>query len=123
MRRLSRHVQNVALLDVPSYSKALHRRATSNEVIGTWTSLSQADNDYKTLLETLPANSPLLPSVRTASQKLGPRLEQQQKKETDEMLGKLREVGDNILGRFGFSTNNFQFTPNGQGGYSMNFVQ
>ncbi len=97
--------------------------------------------DYKTLLETLPANSPLLRSVRTASQKLGPRLEQQQKKETDEMLGKLREVGDNILGiyalsaihngaditcqlgRFGLSTNNFQFTPNGQGGYSMNFTQ
>ncbi len=33
----------IALLDVPTYSKALHRRATSSEVIGTWTSLSQAD--------------------------------------------------------------------------------
>ena len=33
---------------------------------------------------------------------------------------------DSILpgtGNFGLSTDNFQFVPNGQGGYSMNFVQ
>ncbi|KAF8323501.1 uncharacterized protein EI90DRAFT_3019857 [Cantharellus anzutake] len=126
--KMGNHPEAVAsctesLLDVPTYSKALHRRATSNEVIGTWTALSQADKDYKTLLETLPANSPLLPNVRIASRKLSPRLEQQQKKEMNEMLGKLKEVGNTMLGHFGLSTDNFQFTPNGQGGYSMNFVQ
>lgn len=57
------------------------------------------------------------------------------------MLGKLKGLGNSILGErdgswplfhtkfwtfvgnFGLSTDNFQFTPNGRGGYSMNFVR
>jgi hypothetical protein len=40
---------------------------------------------------------------------------------TDEMLGKLKDIGNSILGKFGLSLNNFQMTPNGQGGYSIQY--
>lgn len=45
----------------------------------------------------------------------------QKKKMTDEMLGKLKDMGNSILGKFGLSLNNFQMTPNGQGGYSIQY--
>ena len=70
---------------------------------------------------------------------LTPRLEAAQKQETGEMLEKLKGLGNSILGiistllggymligfsgNFGLSTDNFKFEPNGQGGYSMNFVR
>ena len=45
----------------------------------------------------------------------------QKKKMTSEMLGKLKDMGNTILGKFGLSLNNFQMTPNGQGGYSIQY--
>lgn len=33
----------VALLDDPQYVKALHRRAASNDALGTWSSLTSAE--------------------------------------------------------------------------------
>jgi len=112
-----------SLLDVPTYAKALQRRASSNEALGTWSSLSAAEQDYKTLLNTLPSNSPLRPSIRKSLDDLPPRIQRAQKAETDEMLDKLKGLGNSVLGRFGLSTDNFKFTPNEQGGYSMNFVR
>ena len=70
---------------------------------------------------------------------LEPRIEEAQKRETGEMVDKLKGIGNSILGerntpklegsdteeantgRFGLSTDNFKFEPNGQGGYSLNF--
>ena len=66
-----------------------------------------------------------------------------QEKETAEMMDKLKGLGNTILGtslpreinstiqdtviyflgKFGLSTDNFKFEPNGQGGYSMNFAR
>ena len=40
---------------------------------------------------------------------------------TDEMLGKLKEMGNSILGNFGISLDNFKMIPNGQGGYSIQY--
>lgn len=37
------------------------------------------------------------------------------------MLGKLKDLGDSILGKFGLSTNNFKFDQQEGGGYSMRF--
>ena len=70
---------------------------------------------------------------------LEPRIEEAQKRETGEMVDKLKGIGNSILGernspklevtlksnagRFGLSTDNFKFEPNGQGGYSLNFSQ
>ncbi|KAI0361240.1 TPR-like protein [Trametes cingulata] len=112
-----------ALKDDPHYVKALQRRASANEQIGSWSSLSSAQEDYKLLLELLPASSPDLVAVRRSLAALPPRIEAAQKRETAEMLDKLKGLGNSILGNFGLSTDNFQFVPNGQGGYSMNFVR
>ncbi|TFK89631.1 TPR-like protein [Polyporus arcularius HHB13444] len=112
-----------ALKDDPKYIKALQRRATANEQINSWSSLSSAQEDYKALLELLPSTSPDVVSIRRSLASLGPRVEAAQKRETSEMLDKLKGLGNSLLGNFGLSTDNFQFVPNGQGGYSMNFVQ
>ncbi|KAI0778528.1 TPR-like protein [Trametes elegans] len=112
-----------ALKDDPRYQKALQRRAAANEKINSWSSLSAAQEDYKQLLELLPPDSPDLVGIRRSLSALPPRIEAAQKRETAEMLDKLKGLGNNILGNFGLSTDNFQFVPNGQGGYSMNFVR
>ena len=72
-------------------------------------------------LPTTPAS--LIPSIRSKlvtleqlSKKLGER-------EKDEMVNKLKGIGDSVLGHFGLSTKNFQFTQQPSGGYSMNFVR
>jgi hypothetical protein len=49
------------------------------------------------------------------------RIRTQQEKEKDEMLSKLKDLGDGLLGRFGLSTNNFKFDKQEGGGYSMRF--
>lgn len=111
-----------SLLDDPHYIKALQRRAASNEHLGTWSSLTQAQEDYKSLLELLPPTSPQVAQTKRSLQLLEPRQQAAQKKEMAEMTGKLKNLGNSILGNFGLSTDNFKFEPNGQGGYSMNFV-
>ncbi|KAG2023272.1 phosphoprotein phosphatase [Coprinopsis cinerea AmutBmut pab1-1] len=116
------HACTQALKDNPTYEKALHRRATANETINTWSSLTAAQEDYKALQQ-LAKSSLQKSEIETKLKNLQPRLEAAQKKETAEMVDKLKGFGNSILGRFGLSTDNFKFEPNGQGGYSMNFVQ
>ncbi|KAG1866252.1 hypothetical protein C8R48DRAFT_772353 [Suillus tomentosus] len=112
-----------SLLDDPHYIKALQRRAASNEHLDTWSSLTQAQEDYKSLLELLPLTSPQVAQTKRCLQLLEPRQQAAQKKEMAEMTGKLKNLGNSILGNFGLSTDNFKFEPNGQGGYSMNFAR
>jgi len=45
----------------------------------------------------------------------------QQEKEKDEMLGKLKELGNGLLGKFGLSTDMFKFDQQDGGGYNMRF--
>ncbi|TRM61480.1 hypothetical protein BD626DRAFT_78567 [Schizophyllum amplum] len=147
-----------ALADDPSYVKALQRRASSNEAINTWSSLSSASEgqrsariilasiddahtpDYATLLTLVPKHTPLYGEIERAQRLLKPRVEAAQKEEMAEMMGKLKGLGNSLLGayclrtstilwlnrctgHFGLSTDNFKFEPNGQGGYSVNFSQ
>ncbi|KAJ7456708.1 hypothetical protein FB451DRAFT_1276916 [Mycena latifolia] len=126
--KLDDHKQTVeacsqALLDDPNYVKALQRRAASNEKINTWSSLTAAQEDYTTLLKILPSSTSEAKEIARNELLLKPRLEAAQKAETAEMLGKLKGLGNSILGNFGLSTDNFKFEPNGQGGYSMNFAR
>lgn len=125
--KLGEHKQAIeactqALLDDPDYVKALQRRATCNEILNTWSSLTAAQEDYTSLLRLSSVQSQTR-EIEGKLRSLKPRIEAAQKAETAEMLGKLKGLGNSILGNFGLSTDNFKFEPNGQGGYSMNFNQ
>lgn len=110
-----------ALQDDPHYVRALLRRAQCNEKIGSWSALSSAKEDYTALLTQLPSSSNQVAEVKRSLRLLEPRIEEAQKREVGEVVDKLKDLGNSVLGRFGLSTDNFKFEPNGQGGYSMNF--
>ena len=78
----------------------------------------EAYEDFKRL-KTL--DYKLWENYRNLEGELSYKAEIQKKKMTDEMLGKLKDMGNSILGKFGLSLNNFQMTPNGQGGYSIQY--
>ncbi|GAA5829868.1 hypothetical protein JCM11251_007914 [Rhodosporidiobolus azoricus] len=110
-----------ALEEKPNYTKALHRRALANESIGSWSSLSTALEDFDKIA-TLPDINPLLAKqIKEAQQRIPKKIEVQQQKEKDEVLGKLKDLGNTVLGKFGLSTDNFKFQEQPGGGYSMNF--
>ncbi|KAF8507071.1 TPR-like protein [Russula emetica] len=110
-----------ALQDDPSYVRALQRRAQCNEKIGSWSALSSAKEDYTKLVTLLPPSSNQAAEAKRSLRLLEPRIEEAQKREMGEMVDKLKGLGNSVLGRFGLSTDNFKFEPNGQGGYSLNF--
>jgi hypothetical protein len=77
--------------------------------------------DYTALTQILPKSSPLYQQAQRSLTSLPTRIRTQQEKEKDEMLSKLKDIGDGLLGRFGLSTNNFKFDKQEGGGYSMRF--
>lgn len=90
-----------------------------------WSHLSSALTDYTTLsaapyLSLLPASDrkTVFEMLRT----LPPRVEVAKKREVDEMMGKLKELGNGILKPFGLSTDMFKMTQDpSTGGWSMGF--
>ena len=58
---------------------------------------------------------------RHMEKELNYKAEIKKKQMTEEVMGKLKEVGNSFLGLFGLSTNNFQMQQNASGGYSINF--
>ena len=123
-----------AALDIdPHYIKALHRRALGNERIASWSSLTAAQEgelesgiadlitDYKLLVTLLPRSAPQATAIRQALNTLPQRIALQQEKEKDEMMGKLKELGNGILGKFGLSTDMFHFDEQPGGGYNLRF--
>lgn len=60
--------------------------------------LSLAMQDYSKLLTLLPGSSPLVKEIRQSLRLLEPQVEVAKKRETDEMLGKLKGLGNSILG-------------------------
>lgn len=99
------------------YFKAYARRATANEKLEHYES---ALEDYKMVLKFDPKNARALQAV----QRLPPLVEEQREKLKNEMMGKLKDLGNLCLRPFGLSTDNFQMVqdPN-SGSYSVNFVQ
>ncbi|CAE6378753.1 unnamed protein product [Rhizoctonia solani] len=87
-----------ALIDDPKYVKALQRRASSNEAIGSWSALASAESDYTTLLDLLPPSSK--GPVRLTLARLKPRVQEAKEKETAEMMGKLKDLGNSVLGEY-----------------------
>lgn len=90
-----------------------------------WSNLSTALLDYTTL--STPAYFSILPTsdrktVLDMLRTLPPRVEAAKKKEVDEMMGKLKELGNGILKPFGLSTDMFKMTQDpATGGWSMGF--
>ncbi|KAI5096713.1 alpha-1A adrenergic receptor, partial [Silurus meridionalis] len=101
----------------PDYVRAILRRA---ELYEQTEKLDEALEDYKTVLE----KDPGIPAAREACCRLPRQIEERNEKMKEEMLGKLKDLGNMILRPFGLSTSNFQVNQDDNtGSYSVNFVQ
>lgn len=76
--------------------------------------------DYNKVLELDPGNH----DSRAAQVRLPPLINERNEKMKEEMLGKLKDLGNLVLRPFGLSTNNFELKQDpATGSYSVNFNQ
>lgn len=81
--------------------------------------LDESLEDYQKILTLDPNNT----EARFASARLAEMVQQRNEKLKEEMLDKLKDVGNLILKPFGLSTNNFKMVKDEKSGsYSINFV-
>ncbi|KAK7109447.1 tetratricopeptide repeat protein 1-like [Littorina saxatilis] len=101
----------------PTYIKAINRRADAFEKLE---KLEEALKDHQKILE---LDRTQANSYHTCM-RLESEIKERNEKMKDEMIGKLKDLGNLVLRPFGLSTNNFQLNqdPN-SGGYSVQFVQ
>ncbi|XXG46218.1 hypothetical protein AAC387_Pa02g1125 [Persea americana] len=99
----------------PTYMKALVRRAEAHEKLEHF---EEAIADMKKILELDSSNV----QARRGIQRLEPLAAEKREKMKEEMIGKLKEMGNSVLGRFGMSVDNFKAVkdPN-TGSYSISF--
>jgi len=100
----------------PSYVKAFARRSVAYEELQKW---HDAFEDLKKSVE-------LDPSLRAKESRritiLEKRAQEQFEKDKDEMLSKLKDLGNTVLGKFGMSTDNFKLEQDPDtGSYSIKF--
>ncbi|OXU22425.1 hypothetical protein TSAR_000636 [Trichomalopsis sarcophagae] len=101
----------------PVYVKAYLRRAHFYEEAD---KLDEALADYKKVLTFDPAHTESICAIK----KLEPMIQERNEKLKEEMLSKLKDLGNMILRPFGLSTNNFQMQKDeSSGGYSVKFNQ
>lgn len=102
----------------PNYIKALLRRAKLYEDTD---KLDESLDDYKKIVEMDPTHADATEAV---VHRLPPKIQERNEKMKDEMVGKLKDLGNMILKPFGLSTNNFQMQQDPtSGSYSINFKQ
>ncbi|KAJ6435572.1 hypothetical protein OIU84_000719 [Salix udensis] len=99
----------------PSYMKALVRRGEAHEKLENF---EEAIADLKKILESDPSNDQAKRTIR----RLEPLAAAKREKMKEEMIGKLKDMGNSLLGRFGMSIDNFKAVqdPN-TGSYSVSF--
>ncbi|KAK6151535.1 hypothetical protein DH2020_014170 [Rehmannia glutinosa] len=99
----------------PTYMKALLRRGEAREKLEQY---EESIADLTKVLELDPSND----QARRSIIRLKPLAEEKREKMKEEMIGKLKEMGNSILGRFGMSVDNFKAVkdPN-TGSYSLSF--
>ena len=102
----------------PRYVKVLMRRAKAFERLE---NLEDSIGDLKRVLEV----DPSVGGVARDLERLEAALKEKQEQMKDEVLGKLKDLGNTILGKFGMSLDNFKLNPSadGGGGYSISFDQ
>lgn len=101
----------------PTYIRAILRRA---ELYEKTDKLDEALEDYKLILE----KDPSVHQAREACMRLPKQIEEHNERLKEEMLGKLKDLGNLVLRPFGLSTENFQIKQDSStGSYSINFVQ
>uniref|UniRef100_A0A182VXS0 Uncharacterized protein n=1 Tax=Anopheles minimus TaxID=112268 RepID=A0A182VXS0_9DIPT len=101
----------------PNYVKALLRRANLYEETD---KLDESLEDYRKVQELEPGNS----EARAAQERLPPKISERNERLKEEMMGKLKDLGNMILRPFGLSTQNFEMKQDPQtGSYSINFNQ
>lgn len=99
------------------YTKVLIRRAKLYEDTD---KLDESLADYKKILEL----EPDYVEARAVIPRLSQKIDERNEKLKEEMLGKLKELGNMVLRPFGLSTNNFQMQQDpSTGSYSVNFNQ
>ncbi|XP_011296729.1 tetratricopeptide repeat protein 1 [Fopius arisanus] len=100
-----------------TYLKAYLRRGQLYEQEN---KLDESLADYKKILELDPHNA----EANHAVNRLPPLIDQRNEKLKQEMLGKLKDLGNMILRPFGLSTENFKMEQDpSSGGYSVKFNQ
>ena len=101
----------------PKYLKARLRRAQTYEQLEKW---EEALEDYQRALEQDPGHR----EAHEACRRLPDVIKERNEKMKEEMMSKLKDLGNLVLKPFGLSTNNFQLQqdPN-SGGYTINFKQ
>lgn len=101
----------------PRYVKALMRRGQAYESLD---DLEAALADANAAVEIDPGYQP----ARQAQVRLDEAVTKKHEEMKDEMLGKLKDLGNTVLGKFGLSMDNFKINqdPN-SGSYSVNFEQ
>lgn len=107
----------LALKLQPDYIKAIARRAHAHEELKM---LQEALDDLKKLL-TLDSSYKKVAEPRIA--RLETELEEKRKKEQEEMMGQLKDMGNKFLGLFGLSLDNFKAEKDESGSYKINFSQ
>ncbi|XP_042390831.1 tetratricopeptide repeat protein 1-like [Zingiber officinale] len=101
----------------PSYVKALVRRSEAHEKLENY---EEAIADLKKVCELDPTNNQARNSIR----RLEPIAAEKREKMKEEMIGKLKEMGNSLLGRFGMSLDNFKAVKDPKtGAHSISFQQ
>ena len=99
----------------PNYSKCLLRRAQAYE---TEKKVCEAFDDFERILKLDPSNS----MAAAGSKRLKPAADAERERMKEEMMGKLKDLGNSVLGHFGMSLDNFKAEkdPN-TGSYNISF--
>lgn len=100
-----------------NYSKPYRRRAQAYEET---LQFEESLNDIKKLLELDPN---LKDELNPKLKKLEKEVEEKRKKEQEQMIGQLKDMGNKFLGLFGLSTDNFKAEKDASGSYKINFSQ
>ncbi len=76
--------------------------------------------DYEDILEEFPGNA----TAKAGLARIKAEQTAKEEKLKEEMMGKLKDMGNSLLGHFGLSVDNFKFDKDPKtGGYNINFQQ